>query len=157
MRIESPFQWHGNHAFIDAVSLARAPQVTLATLPARVEGSRALIRWSGVQSPDAAAIPGGTYALGYDVQYRIDGGPWRSWRVNEPGNSATFTAFVAEEPHGFRVRARSEQPPEPVNGEVRGAWPNHRYPGVWSPPQRIVFGEAVELEQVYLPVIVGGQ
>ena len=160
VRISSPFQWHGNHAFIDAVSLVRAPQATLATLPARVEGRRTLLRWSGLQSPDAAAIPGGTYALGYDVQYRIGDGPWRTWRVNDPGNSAVFTAFVAEQPHDFRVRARSEQPPEPpepVNGEVRGAWPNHRYPGVWSAPQRVIFSEAAEVENVYLPLVAGGQ
>ena len=152
-RISSPFQWHGNHAFIDALSLVRAPQATLATLSARVEGSSTLLRWSGLQSPDAALIPSGTYELRYDVQYRVGDGPWINWRTGQPGNGAIFTVFVAEQPHDFRVRARSEQPPEPIDGEVRGAWPNHRYPGVWSTPQRVVFSEAVEVERVYLPVI----
>ena len=37
-RINSPFQWHGNHAFIDAVKIVRAPAAMFDALPQRVDG-----------------------------------------------------------------------------------------------------------------------
>ena len=35
-RINSPFQWHGNHAFADAFSLVRAPTAYFVNSPARI-------------------------------------------------------------------------------------------------------------------------
>ena len=70
-RIRSPFQWHGNHAFVDAFSLVRAPTAYFVNSPARISSTEARVQWNGAQSPDVQAIPGGKYKLFFDVQYRI--------------------------------------------------------------------------------------
>ena len=59
-RIRSPFQWHGNHAFVDAFSLVRAPTAYFVDSPARISATEARVQWDGVQSPDVLAIPEGT-------------------------------------------------------------------------------------------------
>lgn len=136
-RIRSPFQWHGNHAFVDAFSLVRAPTAHFVDSPARISDTQARIQWDGVQSPDVQAIPGGTYRLLFDVQYRVGAqGAWLDWLADQPAGSATFSAAACagEQTYAFRVRSRAEQIPG------SGAWPNHRYPGLWSEPAAIVLG-----------------
>lgn len=132
VRVRSPYPWHGAHAFADAISLVRAPSAWFVNLPASVPGSAVTIRWSGSQSPDIAAIPGGTYQLQFDVQARLAGqADWSDWQIGRPAGQATFVSDPCLGPQTtqFRVRARSEQPPG-----SGGAWPNHRYPGDWSAP-----------------------
>jgi hypothetical protein len=46
----------------------------------------------------------------------------------------TFNAACTDTDYLFRIRARAEQPDE---GD--GAWPNHRYHGVWSDPVTVHF------------------
>jgi len=136
-RINSPFRWHGAHALVDAYSLMRAPTAHFVDLPAIVNGTHTVIRWDGSQSSDIAAIPGGTYQLLFDVEYRqVDQNTWLDWRAGQPAGQAMFTAGPIGEPRSyqFRLRARAEQP----EGSG-GAWPNHRYPGSWSLPVSIVF------------------
>lgn len=134
-RVESPFQWHGNHAFVDALSLVRAPAATF-QIPAQVVGPTATITWMATQSPDVAAIPSGNFKVYVDIQYRVEPTePWRDWVTGHLGSgSQTFTATCLNTPYAFRLRARAEQPEnEP------GSFPTQRYPGIWSEPVFVNF------------------
>jgi hypothetical protein len=150
-RIRSPFRWHGNHAFVDAYSLVRAPTASFVGLPVAVQGWQTAVRWDGVQSPDISAIPGGTYQLLFDVQYRRAGeSGWTDWQTGQPAGEAVFAVSPSCQPqtYEFRVRARSEQP-----AGSNGAWPNHRYPGDWSAPASVQFQAAPCLPRAYLPLL----
>jgi hypothetical protein len=150
-RIRSPFQWHGNHAFVDAFSLVRAPTAYFVNPPAAVSANEARVEWNGAQSLDVQAIPGGAYHLFFDVQYRVGTeGAWIDWLTDQPAGSALFTASgcAGERTYAFRVRSRAEQ----INGV--GAWPNHRYPGVWSEPASIVLGtQTLCVPRAFLPLV----
>lgn len=152
-RIRSPYRWHGAHAFVDAFSLMRAPTAHFVDLPSIVNGTQTIVRWGGSQSPDIVAIPGGTYRLMFDVQYRqVDQDAWIDWRVGQPAGQATFIAGPCCAPRSFqfRLRARSEQP----DGSG-GASPNHRYPGPWSQPVFIVFlPGSTHSPRALLPLVV---
>jgi hypothetical protein len=151
-RINSPFQWHGNHAFVDAFSLVRAPTAHFVNSPELISATGVRVQWDGSQSPDVEAIPGGKYRLFFDVQYRISAeGEWIDWLADQAAGSATFNApaCAGEQTYAFRVRSRAEQP-EGSNG----AQPNHRYPGVWSEPASIVFTpQTVCVPRAYLPLV----
>ena len=129
-RINSPFQWHGNHAYVDAVKLVRAPTASLSiNVPVESHQSQYAIAWPGSLGPDIPAIPSGNYHLYYDIQYRLAGSvAWTDWITNTESTSATFVVpDPATNPHYvFRVRPRAEQP------DGAGASPNHRFPGVWA-------------------------
>lgn len=152
-RIRSPFRWHGAHAFVDALSAVRAPTAHLVALPATVEGAELEVRWDGEQSPDIAAIPGGTYQLLFDVQTRPVGqAEWRDWQVGVPVGAARLTVDPCTPVQAveLRVRARAEQPPG-----SGGAWPNHRYPGDWSTPGRVTFANTAGCPlQKVLPLVL---
>jgi hypothetical protein len=151
-RIRSPFQWHGNHAFVDGFSLVRAPTAYFVGPPAAVGANEARVEWNGAQSPDVLAIPEGQYHLFFDIQYRIDSqGDWMDWLTDRPAESATYTAngCAGVQTYAFRVRSRAEQ----INGV--GAFPNHRYPGVWSEPASVVLGSpAACVPRAYLPLVL---
>ena len=147
-RLESPFRWHGNHGFIDALSFVRAPAAWFDKLPAAVDGSSLALAWNAEQSPDIAAIPAGTYALQVDIQTRPQGDEsWRALAVGITGADAhgtlDFVAPCTNIAYEFRLRARSEQPPAPPEG----ASPNQRYPGVWSEPVAVFFRSATNPAQ----------
>lgn len=134
-RISSPFQWHGNHGFIDALSLIRAPTARLEPLPPVAQGGAVTLEWHAEQSPDAASVPDGNYRLLVDIERRVDGGDWRAIPVDVAGaGTRVFVAPCTNRTYEFRVRARTEQPEN-----EDGAWPNHRYPGVWSVPHAVYF------------------
>ena len=135
LRMTSPFQFHGNMGFIDAVSLVRAPLADLAVLPAEVDwGQKVRVAWFGQESSDVKAMPGSTHVMLYDVQTRPVGkGAWRDLAVGAAGpGELQFAPPCADTAYEFRVRARAEQPED-----SGGMWPNHRYPGVWSQPARV--------------------
>ncbi|HMN31634.1 MAG TPA: hypothetical protein PKE45_26030 [Caldilineaceae bacterium] len=134
-RVNSPFQWHGNHAFIDSFSLVRSPAATLA-LPAAVTGTVVIVIWEAEQSPDVAAIANGNYHLYVDIQVRPAGEvAWRDLVTGHEGSgSQVFGAPCTDRAYEFRIRARSEQPEN-----EDGAWPNQRYPGVWSEAVPVFF------------------
>jgi hypothetical protein len=140
VRIRSSFRWHGNHAFIDAVKVVRAPIANL-ILPPIVTGTQMTVTWDGIQGPDIETLDGGTYELRFDIQYRqVPSIEWVDFVTDYVGSgNATFTAIASDTSYEFRIRARSEQPPPPAPA---GVWPNHRYPGVWSEPVSVdFFGE----------------
>jgi hypothetical protein len=149
-RIDSPFQWHGNHAFIDAFSLLRAPSAELVlsdTVPftgtmvppgaLAIDSSFLEVRWQGEQSADVAAIPGGSYQLLFDVQVRALGAEAWSDLVDDHVGAGcrVFDAGGIDRAYQFRVRPRAEQ-------LSAGVFPNHRYPGVWSEPVTVFFRAA---------------
>ena len=94
----------------------------------------------------------GQYHLFFDIQYRIGSqGAWIDWLTDRPAESATFTAngCAGVQTYAFRVRSRAEQ----INGV--GAFPNHRYPGVWSEPASVVLGSPVVcIPRAYLPLVL---
>ncbi len=134
-RVDSPFRWHGNHAFVDALSLVRAPVAWFEPLP-ETSGERLLeLAWQSKQSPDVEAIAGGTYELLVDIEVRPEGGEWRELATGLQDESAySFLAPCTGLAYEFRIRARAEQPED-----SNGAWPNQRYPGMWSEPVRVQF------------------
>lgn len=151
-RIRSPFRWHGAHAYVDAFSLLRAPTAHFVNLPGTVEGTQVTVRWAGSLGPDIVAIPGGTYQLLFDVQTRRAGqAVWNDWQVGRPAGQAVFSvnACLGTQTYEFRLRARAEQP----EGSG-GAWPNHRYPGVWSQPVSVTFvNPATCVPRAFLPAV----
>jgi hypothetical protein len=155
-RLNSPFQWHGNHAFIDALGLVRAPTSQL-TVPATVSGTQVItVVWSGEQSPDVLNIPGGQYRLLFDLEYRVqEATAWQNFVDGAVGaGSRQFQAGCTHASYEFRIRARAEQP------DGQGVQPNQRYPGIWSEPQTVIFNPITTLPDqpagpvnLYLPLV----
>ena len=127
------------------------PHGILCGFAGAIGATEARVQWDGAQSPDVQAIPEGQYRLFFDVQYRIGAqGAWIDWLTDQPAGSATFTAngCAGVQTYAFRVRSRAEQ----IDGV--GAFPNHRYPGVWSEPASIVLGSpTVCVPRAYLPLV----
>jgi hypothetical protein len=159
-RVNSPFRWHGNHAFVDSLSLVEAPVASMQALTSTVAGTQNIsvtLKWTGSLGYDIPTINGGTFALLFDVQYfhPLNNG-WHDLREDHPGaGMLNFTTRCAGQEYLFRVRARAEQP----DGS-NGVWPNQRYPGVWSEPIRLfVPGSIVApppleaVERVYMPLV----
>lgn len=137
IRVISPFQFHNNKAFVDAFSLVRAPLSSLNLLPPTdAQLGEVSLSWFGQQSQDIAAIAGGNYDLLFDVQTRpLPNGAWRDIVTGATEQmSTTFVAPCLNTRYQFRVRARAEQPED-----EEGSRPNHRYPGVWTKPQTVLF------------------
>ena len=135
MRMTAPYDQRGNSGFMDEVSLIRGPFARFVALPEEADADDTLtITWDGLQSPDIAALAGGTYRLHYDVQVRPAGGEWRDLVVKTAQTSQGFTPLCADTTYEFRVRAGTEQP----DGSG-GVAPNHRYPGAWSLPESVFF------------------
>lgn len=146
-RINSPHRWHGNHAFIDGLSLVRAPSAEL-LVPQTVTGTAALLLWQGSMQPEITGQPGSTHALQFDVQMRHEKTPtWQDLVTNQSSTDSTvFTANCTETTYLFRIRARAEQ-----SDDEDGAWPNHRYLGLWSAPVSVYFVEPPTQEEMRVP------
>ncbi|MBK8799083.1 MAG: hypothetical protein IPM07_23485 [Anaerolineales bacterium] len=168
-RIASPFQWHGNHGFIDALSLVRGPTATLTatallsttaplgeTAPP-TGGAVITLTWAGELGPDIPLIEGGRHELRFDLQYWHDANQrWRDILSDADAGEALFHAACAGSSYRFRVQPRAEQPEG-----VKGASPNQRYPGVWSEPLDIFVPAApvapgipfTVTDQLFLPLL----
>ena len=147
-RLNSEFQWHGNHGFLDAISLVRSPKASLDVLPTCIDGTDLAMSWTTIASEDITAIPSSTHQNLVDIQVReaSSNGVSNEWRpIVEDSVGDGNTIFVAEAfdtSYEFRIRARAEQPPAPPEG----ASPNQRYPGVWSEPVSVFFRDPAILE-----------
>ncbi len=153
VRLNSPFQWHGNHGFIDAVSIVHAPTARFLDMPDQVTSPAIPVQWDGDLGPDIPLIPGGTYQLYFDVEAREGlAGPWQPWLEGQPAGGALFWAGAAPLPRDFyfRVRARAEQPPAPPEG----AWPNHRYPGEWVESGPVTVAPIILSYREFLPALI---
>jgi hypothetical protein len=136
-RMTSPFQFHGNMGWMDEFSLLRAPLSEMNELPKLVEETgKVILSWIGEQSEDVENIVAGNYDLLFDVQSRhLPSGLWTDVVIGATTQmTTTFQAPCENTSYEFRVRARAEQPED-----EEGAFPNHRYLGVWSKPQTVVF------------------
>ncbi len=154
-RINSPFRWHGAHAFIDAFLLLASPSAQLGELPSEVDNYQIEVHWSGDISNPIRTIPAGRYAATYDIEYRVgDTGEWQSWQSRQPAGSELFVSQAVNVPHFLRIRAFSEQP----EGGPAGAFPNHRFLGVWSEPVSVTFRkeETPKNFHVFLPFVTRG-
>lgn len=162
-RINSPFRWHGNHGFIDALALVRAPVASLSVATATL-GAGGLptvtVQWDGALGDDIQSIPHQNFQLLFDVQYfHPSNNEWRTLKEGAAGaGSLAFTAKCVGDAYQFRVRARAEQP----DGN-NGSLPNQRYVGVWSDPVSVpVLSSAVlaprsamtATEWLYLPAVL---
>ena len=136
-RINSPFQWHGNHGFMDSFKLVEAPTLAL-TLPSRVDGQRATVAWDGAQGAMIDNIPAGAFCPLFDLQMRVGTeGVWQDWQTGvSAGQAALTTESSTEITYFVRSRVRSEQPPPPAAG---GSWPNHRFASLWTQPVPVTF------------------
>jgi hypothetical protein len=130
-RINSPYQWHGNHGFVDALSLVQAPLATLSATTSTSgvsDGTNVKLTWDGSLGPDIPTITGGTYQPLYDVQYRHAANKrWIELQDGHTGSGSMQFAARCAGDYQFRVRVRAEQP----DGS-KGSWPNQRYSSVWS-------------------------
>jgi hypothetical protein len=156
-RLNSPFQWHGNHGYIDAFSVMRAPTITMSLLPTMTEALTLPVAWTSSLSADILAIPGGNYTALVDIEARhAISGVWRTLVQDGVGvGSVVFTAPCRNALYQFRGRVRAEQ----IEGQG-GVFPNHRYPGSWSEPLSVLFASPafsptvpIGTNFVYLPVV----
>jgi hypothetical protein len=137
IRVHSPFEFQNNKGFVDAFTLVRAPLSAMEPLSGTVSGMGPIdIRWFGKQSEDVERIRDGNYKLYFDVQARhLPAGEWRDLVTGATEQrSVAFQAPCVDTRYEFRVRARAEQP----EGQG-GVFPSHRYYGVWSKPQAVLF------------------
>jgi hypothetical protein len=159
-RINSPFQWHGNHGFMDALSLVQAPLATLNVTTSTLQtgaGVNVKLAWDGSLGPDIPTIQGGNYQPLYDVEYwHATNNAWRELQVGYAGAGSMEFAARCAGGYQFRVRVRAEQP------QGTGGWPNQRYPGVWSDAVHVnvagdAGGEPAPLPEgaarLYMPVL----
>jgi hypothetical protein len=156
-RINSPFQWHGNHAFVDAVTLVRAPTARL-NMPTVVTGTELTVTWASTQSSDLLSLPGGNYRLYIDIEHRRQGlQGWQTLvRGAEASGEQSFRSRCPNVTHEFRIRARAEQP----EGQP-GAFPTQRYPGQWSQPVPVRFQDSSSVnaggvgraDGIFLPLV----
>ena len=138
IRALSPFRHHGNHVFADAVKLVRAPTSHITIQEPR--GNAIEMTWSGELGPDITAIPAGNYRLTFDVQVRAGAAPWQSLLTGQNAGSHTFVAPYScfDRTYHFRVRSMAQQ----VVGQ-KGAWPDHRFVGVWVEPAPVAVMHAL--------------
>ncbi|MFN8443434.1 MAG: hypothetical protein U0175_21840 [Caldilineaceae bacterium] len=136
-RLNSPFLHHGNHGYLDAISVVRSPIAYFSGLPATVAGTTLTLTWESEQSPDISGIQGGAYQLLVDIEARqLPSGEWKTVISDSVGsNSLPYSVKCADSSYQFRIRPRSEQSPD----VGPGVFPNQRYPGVWSEPVTVDF------------------
>jgi len=138
-RINSPFRWHGNHGFIDALSIMQAPTATITATAELISPAPApptiTVAWQGSLGPDIPLIPNGNHRLLYDLEYwNSESATWQPVASDREGDgSLDFVARCFDVTYQFRVKPRAEQP-EGNNG----ATPNQRYPGLWVESAPIV-------------------
>lgn len=79
------------------------PTATVQALP-RFSGASFTVSWTGQDFAPSGCTPSGV--ANYDVQYRINNGPWTDWRTRTTQTSRTFSGIA---PNGafveFRARA----------------------------------------------------
>ena len=157
-RVNSPFRWHGNHAFVDALSLVRSPTVTLGALPTTTVALTLPVLWEASLGPDIPSIPNQKYEALVDIEVRPGvSDTWRSLVADGPATGEfVFSPVCVEKTYQFRARVSAEQPEG-----VDGATPNQRFPGGWGAPVVVYFARepvsatvpATE-NPVFLPVIL---
>jgi hypothetical protein len=91
-----------NQVFVDAVVLTEAP-IASATSPALSTDVSFTVEWSGTPAY-------GGNSLEYDVEYKVDDGPWTFWKGKTESTSAAFgptSPTTVEYGHTYHFRARA--------------------------------------------------
>jgi hypothetical protein len=148
LRIDSPFQHHGNHAFADAVKLVRAPTSRFTKVSR--EGNDISVAWDGDLGPDIPTIPATNHKLSFEIEVRGSEGDWKPWLRPQSAGSQHFPAPAGctDQSYQFRVRAWGIQPV----GQP-GARPNHHFVGVWHESEKVQVPQGVVCSnRLYLPV-----
>ena len=156
-RVDSPFRWHGNHAFIDAMTMVQAPTATITASSTVSNPHQVLVGWDGALGPDIPLIEGGAYVLLYEIEYwHATFDAWRKLETDFLGaGSRTVPIGCPDTPYRFRARVRAEQ----LTGS--GVFPTQRYIGAPSeveftplapPPEPVVPPEVAPFK-LYLPTV----
>jgi hypothetical protein len=157
-RVDSPFRWHGNHAFMDAMTMVQAPTATITASSTISNPRQVLVEWDGALGPDIPLIDGGAFVLLYEIEYRHDSfGAWRKLETDFLGSgNHTVQVGCLDTPYRFRARVRAEQ----LTGT--GVFPTQRYIGAnaeidytpAAPPQEPGEPLPAPLFSLYLPAVV---
>jgi hypothetical protein len=111
-----------NQVFVDAVVLTEAPSAS-ATSPALSTDLSFTVNWSGTP-----AYSGDT--LEYDVEYKVDDGPWERWKGKTGSTSLTFgptSPTTVEYGRSYHFRARAWEQYENWPAEI-----TVKLPGVFA-------------------------
>ncbi len=144
VRVRSPFHWHGNHAFADAVKLVRAPNSRFEQVSA--QGNNIAVSWTGDLGPDIPAIPSPGHDLWFELQVQRGGGAWEPWLSREAKGGASFDAprSCHDETYRFRIRAWGNMTARPYN----------QFVGVWHESAAVQVAQALVCPySLYLPQI----
>ena len=76
------------------------PAAAVQSLPENTYTQSFLVYWSGTDNA------GGSGLVSYDVEYRVDHGPWLMWLSRTTQSSAQFTGGTHDALYEFRARAR---------------------------------------------------
>ena len=159
-RINSPFRWHGNHGFIDALSVVRAPTAVLTAATEWISPAPPTITvtWQGSLGPDIPQIPDTTHRLLFDLEYwNSENNAWQQIASDIEGDGTLdFAARCADVTYRFRIQPRAEQP-----DANHRAQPNQRYPGLWVESSPIVVPPSLPgpsdpftaTHQIFMPAI----
>jgi hypothetical protein len=155
-RVNSPFRWHGNHAFIDAMTMVQAPTATITASSTISNPRQVLVSWDGSLGPDIPLIEGGAFVLLYEIEYWHDSfAEWRKLETDFEGpGSHTVQIGCPDTAYRFRARVRAEQP------TGSGVFPTQRYIGPTSeieltpltPPGPVAPPEDAPFD-LYLPAV----
>jgi len=91
-----------NQVFVDAVVLTEAPSAS-ATSPALSTDLSFTVEWSGTPAYSGNSLE-------YDVEYKVDDGPWTFWKGKTESTSAAFgptSPTTVEYGHTYHFRARA--------------------------------------------------
>jgi hypothetical protein len=124
-RVDSPFRWHGNHAFMDAMTMVQAPTATITASSTISNPQQVQVAWDGSLGPDISLIEDGAFVLLYEIEYWHDTfGVWRKLETDFLGaGSHTVQVGCLDTAYRFRARVRAEQ----LTGT--GVFPTQRYVG----------------------------
>lgn len=113
-----------------------APQTAVSPLPpySRLNGLVFPIQWQGHD-------PGNSGIASYNVQYRVNHGPWVDWQTNTPDTSANLSNIIQSQPYEFRVngtdKAQNQEPwptyPDTQTTFYRWGIRGHLYDNLFNP------------------------
>jgi hypothetical protein len=111
--VDSEASSNSNEVFVDAVVLTEAPSAS-ATSPALSTDLSFTVNWSGTPAYSGDSLE-------YDVEYKVDDGPWTFWKGKTGSTSFTFgptSPTTVEYGHTYHFQARAWEEYENWPAEV---------------------------------------
>ncbi|NOZ04847.1 MAG: hypothetical protein GXP41_00635, partial [Chloroflexi bacterium] len=124
VRVWSKWQQSANQAIVDGLRLEQAPTATIVSLPTYSPAPIA-VQWAGNLPAGLQSL--GNFALFYDVEVQIDGGPWQPWLSKTRETGGAYPGLSGHT-YSFRVRPYAIQP----KGEPPQYWPPSTFVGPLS-------------------------